>query len=67
YTVIAMRMQSRATNAAVQRRFRSGVLRPGLRHRKFVLPDGIYRFRVVAWNSIGRSQPSAPSRPVRAR
>jgi Ca2+-binding RTX toxin-like protein len=67
YTVVAMRMQSRATNATVLRRFRSGVLRPARTQRKFVLPDGIYRFQVVAWNSIGRSQPSAPSRPVRAR
>ena len=67
YTVVAMRMQSRATNATVLRRFRSGVLRPGRTQRKFVLPGGVYRFRVVAWNSIGRSQPSAPSRPVRAR
>jgi Ca2+-binding RTX toxin-like protein len=67
YTVIAMRMQSRGSDAAVLRRFRSPVLRPGRRQRRFALPAGIYRFQVVAWNSIGRSQPSKSSRPVRAR
>jgi Ca2+-binding RTX toxin-like protein len=67
YTVVAMRMQSRARDAAVLRRFRSGVLRPARKQRKFVLPAGIYRFQVVAWNSIGRSELSRPSRAVRAR
>ncbi|MGH3315847.1 MAG: fibronectin type III domain-containing protein, partial [Nocardioidaceae bacterium] len=67
YTVVAMRMQSRASDAAVLRRFRSRVLRPGRTQHRFSLPDGIYRFQVMAWNAIGRSQPSRPSRPVRAR
>jgi hypothetical protein len=67
FTVVAMRMQSGARNATVLRRFRSQVLRPGRTEHRFVLPDGIYRFEVVAWNSIGRSQPSARSQAVRAR
>jgi hypothetical protein len=67
YTVVAMRMQSRAADANVLRRFRSPVLRPGRTQRRFVLPAGIYRFQVVAWNAIGRSQLSRPSSAVRAR
>jgi Ca2+-binding RTX toxin-like protein len=67
FTVVAMRMQSGARNATVLRRFRSPVLRPGRTQRRFVLPAGIYRFEVVAWNSIGRSQASERSQAVRAR
>jgi Ca2+-binding RTX toxin-like protein len=67
YRVIALRMASEAGSARVLRQFRSPVLNPGRRSLAFELPDGLYRFQVVAFNALGRSGRSAESRTVSAR
>jgi hypothetical protein len=67
YRVFALKVESRAGDAHVLRRVRSGVLDAGRRTFRFGLGEGLYRFRVVAWNERGRSAPSQLSRAVRAR
>ena len=67
YRVTALQVASDKPGAKVLRRFRSPVLEPGRRTFRFVLPEGTYRFEVVALNAIGRSAPSERSQAVRAR
>ncbi|HEX2174608.1 MAG TPA: peroxidase family protein [Nocardioidaceae bacterium] len=67
YAVTALRMESRAADAQVLRRYRSPAIASHRRALRFRLRPGIYRFQVMAWNSRGRSAPSTMSRPVRAR
>ncbi|MDQ4007033.1 MAG: fibronectin type III domain-containing protein [Actinomycetota bacterium] len=65
YRVTALRMESRARDAQVVRRYRSPELPARARRYTFVLPRGTYRFRVVALSRLGRIGRSVTSRSVR--
>ncbi|MDQ4086110.1 MAG: fibronectin type III domain-containing protein [Actinomycetota bacterium] len=64
YRVVALRP---AGNGSVASRHTSPMLRPGARARTMRLPAGRYRFRVYAFNRLGRSALSPRSNRVRAR
>ncbi|HEX2176541.1 MAG TPA: fibronectin type III domain-containing protein [Nocardioidaceae bacterium] len=63
YRLYAFRMQ----DGSVQQRRRSRVIRPSARSASVRLPRGQYRFKVRAFNRLGRSNLSPRTNQVRAR
>jgi hypothetical protein len=64
YKVLAERLNG---SGRVVKVFSTRLLSAGSRSASLRLTKGKYRFRVVAYNRVGASPVSAPSRPVRAR
>ena len=64
YRVLALKI---GKNGHVTKVIRSALVDADSRKLKMLLPDGIYRFRVVAVNAIGKSDRSARSNAVTSR
>jgi Ca2+-binding RTX toxin-like protein len=66
YRVLALRVTGPRDGRVVER-LHSPILDAGLRSYSMVVPDGVYRFRVAAYNAVGKGPRSERSDSVRAR
>jgi len=66
YRVVALKMTG-PNSATIARRFYSPMLAAGQRSHSMVLPAGEYRFKVAAYNAVGKGPRSSASSPVQPR
>jgi Ca2+-binding RTX toxin-like protein len=66
YRVVALKMTGR-NSATIAHRFYSPMLAAGQRTHRMVLPAGAYRFKVAAYNAVGKGPRSKASKEVDAR
>ncbi|MGH3318148.1 MAG: fibronectin type III domain-containing protein [Nocardioidaceae bacterium] len=66
YRVVALKMTG-PNSATIANRFYSPMLPAGQRSHRMVLPAGEYRFKVAAYNAVGKGPRSSASTPVEPR